>query len=40
VFAQPEAHPAIRESLKELIEVSFEIGSLGSRIVIYEPAGI
>ena len=40
VFAQPEAHTRIREALKNLIEVSFEIGSTGSRIVIYEPDGV
>jgi len=40
VFAEPSTHYAIREALKTLIEVSFTIGSPGSRIVIYEPDGI
>jgi D-glycero-alpha-D-manno-heptose-7-phosphate kinase len=39
IFAEPEAQPRIREALSDLIEVSFEIGSPGSRIVIYEPGG-
>ena len=40
IFAEPAAHPRIREVLHSLIEVSFEIGSPGSRIVIYEPNGL
>lgn len=40
VFAEPSTHDAIRETLKHLIEVSFSIGSPGSRIVIYEPNGM
>ena len=40
IIAEPPRHPAIREALKGLIEVSFKIGSAGSRIVIYEPNGI
>jgi len=40
VFAEPSAHSAIREVLRSLIEVSFTVGSQGSRIVIYEPDGI
>ena len=40
LFAEPHTHERIREALHELIEVSFEIGSPGSSIVIYEPAGI
>jgi D-glycero-alpha-D-manno-heptose-7-phosphate kinase len=40
IFAEPRAHERIRESLRNLIEVSFEIGSPGSRIVIYEPNGL
>src|SRR5262249_42202570 len=39
LFAEPITHNAIREALHSLIEVSFEIGSPGSRIVIYEPNG-
>jgi D-glycero-alpha-D-manno-heptose-7-phosphate kinase len=40
LFAEPHTHTAIREALRDLIEVSFEIGSSGSRIVIYEPNGL
>jgi len=40
VFAEPTRHATIREMLKHLIEVSFSIGSPGSRIVIYEPNGV
>ena len=40
VFAEPSAHAAIRAALSNLIEVSFTIGSPGSRIVIYEPNGM
>jgi D-glycero-alpha-D-manno-heptose-7-phosphate kinase len=39
IFAKPQDHERIREALQSLIEVSFEIGSPGSRIVIYEPNG-
>ena len=40
IFAEPHTHSAIREALHDLIEVSFEIGSPGSRIVIHEPNGV
>jgi D-glycero-alpha-D-manno-heptose-7-phosphate kinase len=40
IFAEPHAHERIRAALKSLIEVSFEIGAPGSRIVIYEPNGL
>ena len=40
IFAKPQDHPRIREALSGLIEVSFQIGSPGSRIVIYEPNGL
>jgi D-glycero-alpha-D-manno-heptose-7-phosphate kinase len=40
VLAEPSTHEAIREALQRLIEVSFSIGSPGSRIVIYEPNGV
>jgi len=40
IFAEPHTHQAIRDALRGLIEVSFEIGSPGSRIVIYEPNGL
>lgn len=40
IFAEPAAHVRIREALNSLIEVSFRIGSAGSRIVVYEPDGL
>jgi len=40
LLAEPHAQSAIREALKGLIEVSFRIGSGGSRVVIYEPDGV
>jgi D-glycero-alpha-D-manno-heptose-7-phosphate kinase len=40
VFAEPHTHERIRAALHRLIEVSFEIGSPGSRIVLYEPRGL
>ena len=39
ILAEPSAHTAIREALKSLIEVSFTTGSMGSKIVVYEPNG-
>jgi D-glycero-alpha-D-manno-heptose-7-phosphate kinase len=35
--APPEKHAAIRERLKDLIEVDVKTGAEGSRIVVYEP---
>jgi len=40
IFAEPHTHGRIREALRGLIEVSFDIGSPGSRIVMYEPDGL
>lgn len=40
VFAEPERQPVIREALRGLTEVSFEIGSPGSKIVLFEPSGL
>jgi len=40
LFARPENQAAIRARLADLIEVSFDIGSPGSRIVVYEPDGL
>jgi D-glycero-alpha-D-manno-heptose-7-phosphate kinase len=37
LFAKPGDHPRIREKLRGLIEVSFRMGSPGSKIIIYEP---
>lgn len=40
LFAEPHTHAPIREALRGLIEVSFELGSPGSQIVLYEPNGM
>ena len=40
IFAEPSSQVVIRAALSRLIEVSFTIGSPGSRIVIYEPNGV
>ncbi len=40
VLAEPSCHERIRHALKDLIEVSFSMGSAGSTIVIYEPDGL
>ena len=39
LFVAPENQPAVRERLRDLTHVSVEIGSPGSRIVVYEPDG-
>lgn len=39
LFVAPENQPAVRERLTNLTHVSVEIGSPGSRIVVYEPDG-
>lgn len=36
-FVAPDRRAAVREQLKKFIEVRMEIGSPGSRIVVYEP---
>ena len=40
LFVEPEKQSLVRERLQGLLEVSFGIGSQGSRIVIYEPGGL
>ncbi|HLQ75924.1 MAG TPA: kinase [Terriglobia bacterium] len=40
IIADPSKHSRIRARLKSLIEVSFKIGSSGSKIVVYEPDGL
>jgi D-glycero-alpha-D-manno-heptose-7-phosphate kinase len=37
LVVEPECRAVVRERLRSLIEVSFEIGSSGSKIAIYEP---
>lgn len=39
-FIDPAKRAALRERLAKLIEVSVEIGSPGSKIVVYEPSGL
>jgi D-glycero-alpha-D-manno-heptose-7-phosphate kinase len=39
-YARPEHHAAIRDRLESLIEVSFEMNSPGSKIVLCEPNGL
>jgi len=39
VFASPERHSKIRESLSKLISVKFEFENSGSTIVLYQPNG-
>jgi D-glycero-alpha-D-manno-heptose-7-phosphate kinase len=40
LFAKPEKHAAIRESLKELVHVDFKFDESGSRVVLYQPNGL
>ena len=40
LFVEPEKQPFVRERLASLTRVAFEIGSPGSRIVVYEPNGL
>jgi D-glycero-alpha-D-manno-heptose-7-phosphate kinase len=40
IFAEPSAHDRIREALRNLVEVSFQTGSPGSTIVVFEPNGL
>ncbi len=40
LLAAPEDQKAVRERLSDLTYVSIEIGSPGSRIVVYEPDGL
>jgi len=36
-FVEPEKQPKVREALRDLIHVNFQLDSTGSKIVIYEP---
>ena len=40
LFVEPDKQPAVRERLKDLIRVDFSIDDVGSKIVVYEPAGL
>lgn len=39
-FAPPEKHENIRARLNKLIKVDIDVGSCGSKIVVYEPNGL
>jgi D-glycero-alpha-D-manno-heptose-7-phosphate kinase len=36
-LVEPEKQKAVREKLKDLIHVNFEIDTGGSKIVVFEP---
>lgn len=40
LFVEPEKQAAVKEKLKDLIQVNFSIDEVGSKIVVYEPAGL
>ena len=40
LFVEPEKQQAVKESMKNLVRVDFGIDEAGSKIVIYEPAGL
>ena len=40
IFAKPERHALIRESLNKLIHVPFDFENSGSRVVLYQPNGL
>jgi D-glycero-alpha-D-manno-heptose-7-phosphate kinase len=37
---EPERREAVREKLKDLIHVSFDFDTEGSKIVLYQPNGL
>jgi D-glycero-alpha-D-manno-heptose-7-phosphate kinase len=39
-FVPPERQAAVREALRELIYVPFQLENAGSRIVLYSPNGL
>lgn len=40
LFVEPDKQPAVKEKLQDLIRVDFGIDDVGSKIVVYEPAGL
>lgn len=36
-FAKPDNHPTIRKALHELLRVPFELETMGSQIILYQP---
>ena len=39
-YVEPEKQAKVKERLKDLIQVDFDIDNSGSKIVVYEPAGL
>ena len=40
LFVEPDKQSKVKESLKKLVQVDFGIDEVGSKIVLYEPAGL
>ena len=40
LFVESDKQPAVMEKLKDLIRVDFGIDDVGSKIVVFEPAGL
>lgn len=40
LYVEPDHRRKVREALKNLIEVQFELDNMGSKIVVYEPDGL
>lgn len=40
LFVEPDEQPAVNERLKKLVRVGFGVDEVGSKIVVYEPAGL
>jgi len=40
LFVEPDKQPAVTERLKNLVRVNFDVDEIGSKIVVYEPAGL
>ena len=40
LFVEPKKQLAVKERLKNLVQVDFGIDEVGSKIVLYEPAGL
>ena len=40
LFVEPEKQSKVKERLKNLVQVDFGVDEVGSKIVLYEPAGL
>ena len=40
LYVEPEKQQRVREALKGLIEVTFDIDRAGSSVIVYEPNGL